>query len=52
MKQIKKCIKKNKFYFHNLAEKLPKNETASTAGQGRRLVESEGTNKSLSSCCK
>lgn len=38
--------------FKAIAEKLPKNETASTTGQGRRLVESEGTNKSLSSCCK
>lgn len=41
------------FYYQiNLAEKLPKNETTNTTGQGRRLVESEGANKSLSSCCK
>jgi small GTP-binding protein len=38
--------------FKAIAEKLPKNETTSTTRQGQRLVESEGTNKSLSSCCK
>lgn len=39
-------------WFIYLAEKLPKNETSSTSGQGKLLVESEGNNKSLSSCCK
>lgn len=39
--------------FNVLAEKLPKNENSNTSGQGRRLVDSaEGSNKSLSSCCK
>lgn len=37
------------------AKKLPKNEqsgSASTSGQGRRLVESEGQKAATGNCCK
>nr|QBH73330.1 rab5 [Franklinothrips vespiformis] len=41
--------------FIEIAEKLPKNEQVSGAGastQGRRLVESEGSQKAAGNCCK
>jgi len=41
--------------FVEIADKLPKNEQVSGAGpgtQGRRLVESEGSQKAAGNCCK
>ena len=40
---------------HFTAKKLPKNEqsgNASTSGQGRRLVETEGQKATTGNCCK
>lgn len=44
-----------KIFFFSTAKKLPKNEqtgSASTSGQGRRLVESDGQKAATGNCCK
>lgn len=47
--------RKKKYFFFPTAKKLPKNEqsgSASTSGQGRRLVESDGQKAATGNCCK
>lgn len=42
-------------YYYITAKKLPKNEqsgSASTSGQGRRLVDTEGQKAATGNCCK
>lgn len=49
------CSKMISFFFFFTAKKLPKNEqsgSASTSGQGRRLVESDGQKVATGNCCK